>query len=210
MKKLFTTILILSAIALLSFGAYVYFSNSLSVDAADSSLSSSQGSPSPVNALASSDKISQDTAFLSTLTSLTKIKIDTSLFTDTSFNALNDNTVILEQSVPGRVNPFAPIEGQTPVSTDSPVVTNPPTQITTKSAVLDGTTNNVTGVTSVYFEYGPTPVLGKATPPTKQSLIGTFGANITGLTSGTTYFYRAAAKINGVVKYGDVISFNTN
>lgn len=215
MNKTSNKILIILSVAILLLGVYVYFSNDLNVQAADSdsSLVSSQ-SNSPVSPLnsASSDQISQDTAFLSTLISLTKIKIDTSIFSSTAFNSLNDNTVILESGIPGRPNPFAPVStGLNPIKiSDSPVVTNVPTQITNKAALLNGTTNNTEGVTSTYFEYGPTPTLGKITPVAKQSLIGTFGANITGLTPETTYFFRAVAKINGAVKYGDVISFNTN
>jgi hypothetical protein len=192
-------------------GGYAYLSNNLNANAADSAISSSNGLKTNGKTSGGSDQISKDTAFLYTLTSLTKIKIDTSLFTDTAFNLLTDNTVVLEPGTPGRPNPFAPISGIP--STDvqkSLVVTNVPDQITKTSAVLNGTTNNTTGVTSVYFEYGPTPTLGKFTKETKQSLIGTFGSNITGLTPDTVYFFRAVAKINGVLQYGDVIPFNTN
>lgn len=209
MNITYNKFLIAFAVITLLGGAYTYFSNDLSIQAADSSLSSTSNVD--TTTVSTNDKISQDTAFLYTLTSLTKIKIDTSLFADASFSALNDNTVLLEPSVTGRPNPFAPIVNATFTGAQtSPVITNPPAQVTDKSAVLNGTTDNTQGVSSVYFEYGPTPTLGKITPPAKQSLIGTFGANITGLTSNTAYFFRAAAKINGVLRYGDVISFNTN
>lgn len=205
-------LIVLATIVALS-GFYVYFSNNLNANAAgsDSSLvSSSSGAPADLLG-ATNDKISQDTAFLYTLTSLTKIKIDTSLFSESSFNSLNDNTVMLEPITPGRPNPFAPIAGAVVNSTSvSPVTTNTPDQVTAKSAVLNGSVSSTNGVTNTYFEYGPTPTLGKITPNSKQSLIGTFGSTITGLTSGTTYFYRAVAKINGTLTYGDVISFNTN
>jgi hypothetical protein len=209
---------LLAALALLLIlsGGYVYFSQNLDVSAADSSSSlvSTSGNLPTAGALGNtkSAKISEDTAFLYTLTSLTRIKIDTSLFTDPSFSALTDNTVVLEPAVAGRPNPFAPIDRGVPLA-NAPialVVTNQPDQITAKSALLNGTTNNTPGVTSVYFEYGPTATLGKVTPVAKQSLIGSFGANITGLVHSTTYFYRAVAKINNTLFYGDIVSFNTN
>ena len=209
MHKTYNKLLIVLAIAILLGGIYTYSSNNLSIQAADSSLTSS--APEEGSNISNNDKISQDTAFLYTLTSLTSIKIDKSLFADSSFNALNDNTVLIEPSVTGRDNPFAPISNNSQAGVQaSPVITDVPAQITEKSAVLNGTTNNTTGVSSVYFEYGPTPALGKITPTTKQSLIGSFGVSITGLTPKTAYFFRAAAKINGAIRYGDIISFSTN
>lgn len=213
MNTTYNKFLIGLAIILLISGGYVYFSNDLDVYAADSGLVSTSGNA-VENALGKpkNKKISDDTAFLYTLTSLTKIKIDTSLFNDASFSSLVDNTVILDPATTGRRNPFAPINRAVTL-TEAPVslvVTNQPDQITTKSALLNGTTNNAPGVTSVYFEYGPTATLGKATPTAKQSLIGSFAANVTGLNTNATYFYRAVAKINNTLYYGDIVSFNTN
>lgn len=221
MHNLHNKFLIAFAVLIFLGGVYTYLSNDLNAQAANSSSSTSSLSSSSQNSPVSSvlngsntiDKISQDTAFLYTLTSLNRIKIDTSIFDDASFKALNDNTVVLEPGVPGRQNPFAAISSNTPVASSAPislVVTNPPAQITDKSAVLNGTTNNTPGVSSAYFEYGQTPTLGKVTPQAKQSLIGTFGTSITGLTPASAYFFRAVAKVNGTLHYGDIISFNTN
>ncbi len=211
----YNKLLIVVAVALLVGGVYMYFSNGLSVQAADSSsslVSSNTSSSSNGNAVTGTgdQQIAEDTAFLETLTSLTKINIDPSLFSDKSFQALNDNTVVLEQVTPGRPNPFAPIDTTGGAVVVSPVITNDATQITARTAILNGATSNLQGVTSTYFEYGPTPTLGRVTPPVSQSLIGSFVSNISGLTSGTTYFYRAAAKANGSILYGDVVSFTTN
>ena len=205
--------LIVLAIAIMLGGlCIIYSSKGLNASAAtDSSLSSSITD----TALPSSadDKIAEDTAFLSTLVSLKTINIDASLFSDASFNALNDNTVKLNPVSPGRANPFAAIDAaalnNTSVSV-SPVVTNQPTQVTDKTAILNGAVNSASGVASVYFEYGPTASLGKSTSPAKQSLVGTFITSISGLTSKTTYFYRADAKINGNLVSGDTVSFTTN
>ena len=216
MHRIYNKFLIVAAVALLIGSFYVYLSNNLNAQAAsllstDSAISSQTGS-SPAALLATNDKINVDTSFLSTLVSLTKIKIDTSIFTDKSFQALNDNTVNLETIAPGRENPFSPIQTvvQVDVAPLSPVVTNEATQVTNKTAVLNGTINNLSGITSVYFEYGITEDLGKVTPAVKQSLVGTFITNVTGLTPATSYFYRAVAKVGTGPVYGEILAFNTN
>ncbi len=92
--------------------AYLYFSKSMKSEASeDSSLNSSLGDISSEDS-----QIAQDTAFLSTLSSLMSIKIDTSIFKNKSFLSLKDNSVKLDTPVAGRTNPFAPL-----ISTDNPV-----------------------------------------------------------------------------------------
>lgn len=221
MHKTYNKFLILIAIAILLSGSYVYFSHDLDAQAAstsnqnNSALTSSNGL-SKVPVLDSrNEKISQDTAFLTTLTSLNKLKIDTSIFSRQSFISLRDNTVTLEQVTPGRPNPFAPINSENnptvvPAQT-SAVTTNEATEITTNSALLNGTIDSsLSGVTSSYFEYGPTEALGTVTPTAKQSLIGTFFTGLTGLKSKTKYYFSAVAKINGSLSYGEIVSFTTN
>lgn len=216
MRRTYNTFLIAFSIALLFLGAYIYFSHGLSVQAAsslgESSLTSDNATTPAQEFSGSTDaKIATDTAFLATLTSLTKIRIDTSLFSNVAFQKLQDNTVVLEKPDPGRENPFAPIDGNggdTVVA--APVVTNEALQITAKSAVLSGTITNPTGVSATYFEYGPTPTFGKVTTNSAPSLIGTYVMTITKLAPKTTYFYRAVAKINGIPLYGEVVSFSTN
>lgn len=204
--------LIMLAILIILGGLYLFSLGNSNVSAAttDSSLSSSISNSSTSSL---DNRIVEDTAFLSTLTSLTTINIDTSLFSDASFNALNDNTVKLDAVPAGRSNPFATIDTASSNNASvpsSPVITNEPSQVTDKTAALNGSLSSLTGVTSTYFEYGSTASLGKVTQPAKQSLIGTFITNIGGLTSKTTYFFRAVAKINGNTVNGEVISFTTN
>lgn len=217
MRKIYNTFLIVFSICLLFLGVYIYFSHSMSVQAAsaltsDSSLTSNSDSNPAKDFSGSADaKIAADTAFLATLTSLTKIHIDTSIFSNEAFKKLQDNTVVLEKPDPGRTNPFAPIDGDTGGTLlSSPVTTNEALQVTTKSAVLSGTVANPTGITATYFEYGPTPTFGKTTPSSTPSLIGTYVSTITKLAPQTTYFYRAVAKVNGTLLYGEVLSFVTN
>ena len=81
--------------------------------------------------------------------------------------------------------------------------------MTNKSAVLNGSLEGITS-NNMYFEYGLVEPLDKVTPKVTPSSIGSFAVSISPLTSKTTYLYRAVANINGVLVYGDIISFNTN
>ena len=77
------------------FAAGIYFYNNPILKVAyGSSLESSTGSSVPSTAsMSESEKISSDIAFLTALSSLDKIKIDSTLFTSKYFMALKNNTV---------------------------------------------------------------------------------------------------------------------
>lgn len=210
MNRIYHKFLIVFTIFVLLGGLYLYFSNSIKSEAA---LTSSLDSSLQGTGLGTIDeKINSDIAFIATLASLTKIKIDTTLFTNKSFQNLNDNTVNLEAGIPGRGNPFSPIKfdnlGNSPYS--SSVTTNEPFEVKSKTAVLSGSVSEVALVTGAYFEYGPTEQLGQKTGTATVSLIGTFISNVINLSSKTTYFYKACAKISGVTYCGEVVSFYTN
>jgi len=184
MKNIKKTFIISIASVLIIMGVYIYFSNGLSVSAevpisSDSSLVSQNKGSSP----SGNESLSLDTSFLASLASLTRIKIDTSLFSNDSFKRLKDNTVKLEQVASGRPNPFAPVNA--PINNGivpfSSIVTNQPVQITNKTAILSGIINNTTGITDTYFEYGTTETLGKVTAKAEPSLIGTFITTINNL-----------------------------
>lgn len=218
MTKLINKFFILLVITVIFIGGYLYFSNGQKSEAAtttsDGALSSTTaadaslvaGSTSPV-----SEKIASDIAFISKLASLNKIKIDVSIFSNPLFTKLTDNNIEIAPSAIGRLNPFALIGlNSTKGTIVAPVVTTKDaTQVTNNSALLSGIVSESTA-TSVYFEYGTNEALGNITGPLKQSLIGGFNTIVTGLTSKTTYFYRAVSKIDNVLIYGDVISFKTN
>lgn len=205
--------LIIFTIILFIGGVYLYSSKSLSSGsfvqvAYGSSLeSSTTGAVAPT----STGSVSSDTAFLASLMSLNKIKIDTSIFTNKAFMALQDNTVKIDAVAPGRVNPFSPINTSVVANVVpvAKVVTDQPTVITDKSVNLNGTINSTSGFTDAYFEYGTTTDLNNVTPTVKPSLVGTFIKNVLGLTSKTNYFFRSCAKINNVAACGDVVSFTT-
>lgn len=216
MKSKYHKFLIVSTVALMLGGAYLHFSNDINSTgdmlpvAYGSSLSSSVGVESSETNV-QNEKISADVAFLTTLASLKKIKIDTTIFENKSFNKLENNAVKIEKVTAGRKNPFAPIGSYEATSSSvvSKVVTDLPTQITEKSVVLNGTINE-SGAKDTFFEYGTTAELGVVTPVVKQSLVGTFIKNVLGLSPKTDYFYKACAKVNNTTLCGDVVSFTTN
>lgn len=209
MKKPYHKILIIFSLLVIIGGLYFYFSNNTTQEASLSSSLVSSSSNSSSNS--SKTKIVSDVAFISTLDSLKRINIDTTLFTNEAFKSLNDNTVKLEDVASGRVNPFAPIISQLTqnISTASQVITNKPLEIKNKTAVLSGVVKSTTGVTDAYFEYGLTNKLGQKISSGAVSLIGVFISNIINLKSGTNYFYKACAKINATPFCGNIVSFNT-
>lgn len=108
MTKTIKIILISGGIILLIVLGFYFMPSSSSTD---SGLSKSVAAPGM-----SADDSSNATAFLSTLLSLKKIKVDTSIFTSPIFTKLQDNTVpILNDGVVGRQNPFSEIDNTTPV-----------------------------------------------------------------------------------------------
>ncbi len=209
MKKPYHKILIIFSILVIVMGAYFYFSSDTTPEA---SLSSSLGSSlSENNSSSSKTKIASNIAFISTLDSLKRIDINTTLFASKAFQSLNDNTVKLEDVASGRVNPFAPTINRLikNIPIVSQVTTNKPLEIKNKTAVLSGVVRNTTGATDAYFEYGPTNKLSQKTSSVTVSLIGIFISNITGLKPETNYFYKACAKINNTPFCGDIIPFST-
>jgi outer membrane protein assembly factor BamB len=91
------------------------------------------------------------------------------------------------------------------------VTTNPATNITSSSATLNGTVNPNGLTTSVHFEYGTTTNYGSTTPShsytgnTAQSV----SANITGLSTHTTYHFRIVATNSGGTSFGSDRTFTT-
>lgn len=206
MNKIYHKFLIVFTILIIFSCVYFYFSKSVRSEAA---LSSSLDPSLTNNSLVTSDQINNDIAFITTLTSLNGIKIDTTLFNDRAFQSLNNNIVQLESVTPGRPNPFAPINSLNDAFS-YPIITNNPLEIKDKTAVLSGRTNTVNGVTDAYFEYGSTETLGIKTPKVTISLIGSFVFNITNLDSKTNYFYKACAKVGSSTICGDIVTFETN
>lgn len=214
--KTYNKFLIVSTIVIFISGFYLYSLNDLNAKggipvAFGSSLSSSTGAD-PVVASSVKNEVDSDILFLATLAIMKKITIDTTLFADKFFNGLINNKVELTPVVPGRTNPFAPIgsKGDSNFVPIPAVVTGQPTEVTSSTAILNGTIKVSDETTVAYFEYGTTPSLGSITTNTKPSLIGTFIKSVSGLTPQTNYFARACTNTNKIKLCGEVISFITN
>ena len=98
----------------------------------------------------------------------------------------------------------------TKAATQLEVSTNAASVITATSATLNGnlTSLGTADSVNVSFEYGETTDYGKTTTAQKMTKTGTFTANLTGLTSGKTYHFRAMAAGDGTVT-GDDATFTT-
>jgi len=98
-----------------------------------------------------------------------------------------------------------------------PGYTNPATidatSITDTTAILHGRFTNVAGyATTFWFEYGTTMSYGNATTKTTYTAIwaDTISANISGLSSNTTYHYRLVTQNSGSIYSGNDITFTTS
>ncbi|GAI74549.1 unnamed protein product, partial [marine sediment metagenome] len=91
------------------------------------------------------------------------------------------------------------------------VTTNDATNITTKSATLNGNLDNRGTASTVYvsFEYGLTTAYGSETTPQAMTTTGPFSFPLTGLSPNTTYHVRAKA-VGGSTSYGLDKSFTTS
>jgi len=93
------------------------------------------------------------------------------------------------------------------------VVTNSATGISQNSATLNGQVNPNGGNTNYWFEYGTSWALGYNT---SQQNAGSGNSNInvnsyiSGLSSNTTYYFRAVAQNNYGIVYGSILSFTTS
>lgn len=125
MHKKYNKFLIISFTLVFILGVYSYFYKDFvsEVFSANDAITSSLDVTEVANPTSEvSSKTTEDIAFLVTLSSLTKIKVDTSLFTDQSFNFLVDNNVKLESVPYGRINPFAPVLSVSPVTPINSVI----------------------------------------------------------------------------------------
>jgi hypothetical protein len=91
------------------------------------------------------------------------------------------------------------------------VSTNAANKVTSSSATLNGTVNPNGLTTMVHFEYGLTTNYGHNTTSRTYSgnLTRHVSANITGLTSNTTYHFRVVASTGGTTTFGGDRTFTT-
>jgi hypothetical protein len=97
--------------------------------------------------------------------------------------------------------------------TGAPVVTtNPATNVASFSATLNGSLDPHGLTTSVHFQYGTTTSYGLTTAPQSQSgnTYRNVSANISGLTTHTTYHFRIVAANSAGTRFGSDRTFTTH
>ena len=90
-------------------------------------------------------------------------------------------------------------------ATGPPVVTtNPATNVTSSSARLNGSLDPHGLTTSVHFQYGTTTRYGHTTPMQSQTgnTFRNISANISGLSTDTTYHFRVVATNSAGTRFG--------
>jgi len=95
-------------------------------------------------------------------------------------------------------------------TTPPTVTTNAASAVSTTSATLNGNLGSLGTAASVQvsFQWGTTTGYGNETTPQPKGSVGTFSANLTTLTPGTTYHFRAKAVGDGT-SYGNDLTFTT-
>lgn len=213
MSKAARLLIIAFVIILICAGGY-YYATSGTAPASTGGLQTST----PASASSSSASLDVNDAalgdkFLSLLLNMRSIKLDQSIFSDPAYLSLRDfTTAIPADTNPGRANPFAPIGSDAAPAAALGVTTLPPTSVTKATAVFGASVPPGTISESRYFEYGtanvtPLPNITASVPYNPTT--GVFTFSIATLAPNTTYYVRAAAKIQGSVLYGAVVNFKT-
>jgi hypothetical protein len=104
-------ILTLVIVVIIGFVVFTYFKNS-----------SNDNSSSTIVAEQRVAEFAGAREILSLLNKMSNVKLDDSIFNDSSFNSLRDTTVVLVPQPINRNNPFAPIGTDGPITTKSSVV----------------------------------------------------------------------------------------
>lgn len=94
------------------------------------------------------------------------------------------------------------------------VTTTAASSVTSTGAKLNGTVNPNASATTAYFEWGTSSTLPTSSTTSSQTVgSGTapasVSANLTGLTPGTTYYFRVVAQNNAGTQKGSILSFTT-
>lgn len=227
MQSSFKVIIIVLAVGAMSAGAYFALGNKANGQA-DEPLLQSEVSNKAVGVPDGNTTTDQTVqVVLRQINDLDQIKLNTDIFDKPEFLALND----ISQDLPeprdiGRPNPFAPIgvdvgvvqsdeapAGQAgfpnanlAISTND-VKTNQVSNIGQRSATLNADVF-VTTSTDRWFEWGTNQNTVNRTAK-QTGTETTFTATLTNLGPNVIYYVKAAVEENGVVSYGDVVTFRT-
>jgi hypothetical protein len=120
---------------------------------------------------------------------------------------LNDN---LAMEIPATWTGDSIIVSENPDATPPSVTTYAATGVSPTSATLNGNLTSLGTASSVQvvFEWGTDTSYGSTTAPLGMTAIGTFSAELTGISANTTYHFRAKAAGDGTT-YGDELTFST-
>ena len=112
--------------------------------------------------------------------------------------AVNGADMTFTTAGPGTMPPAVNTLGATLIATNSATVSGNLTSLGTASAV------------NIFFEYGHTTAYGSVTTVQTMNTLGTFSFNVTGLTPGSTYHFRAKVDggVNGTATGSD-LTFTT-
>ncbi len=102
--------------------------------------------------------------------------------------------------------------GFTAPVTPPTVASEAATNLEMTSATLNANllSRGTAGTVTVSFEWGEAPgIYGRSTAAVQRTSTGAFRSDLTGLTAGTTYYYRARADGHGEPSYGFETSFTT-
>lgn len=151
--------------------------------------------------------------FSTLLSNISRISIDTSLFENRAYRMLRDFPISLGSDIMGRVNPFAPVGTDLPVSDTAfefSVQTLQAGKITKNSAEFGAQlTVSDKNPSSIIFEYGISDAFGNATNPITVTKSGTTLISVQGLDPETTYYVRAVAVHGSISATGNTTSFTT-
>ena len=127
--------------------------------------------------------------------------------------SVGDNAItILVTAQDGTTDTYTVTVTRAAAPTSTPtVITSAATTAATTSATLNGDLTALGTAASVIvsFEWGTSTSYGSETTAQSISAMGTFSANLTGLSANTTYHFRAKAVGAGSAAYGDDMSFTT-
>ncbi len=139
-------------------------------------------------------------------------------YTNTAYAKIGDRQVVSSTGVtiPGvrvTVGGDGKVSGATTITvalTPDPL-TAPATSIAATTATINGSIDANDTTTAGYFEWGTSSTLSSNTSISLGAVTGTnptnFSSNLTGLTAGTTYYYRIVALSSGTRYVGAIYSF---